>query len=449
MCYFYTKFFQNMTENINKTSDLAIHKGIPVFSKPLKRYNSIGNEELDAASKVIKSGALSPFLGSWPDIPNVGSFYGGEKVQEFEEKLKEYFSVKHVITVNSWTSGLIAALGAIGIEPGDEVIVSPWTMCASATSILHWFAIPVFADIENETFNINPESIEKNISELTKAIMVPEIFGHPANMQAIRKIADQNNLMIISDTAQSPKAKYNNNLYAGMTADIGGFSLNYHKHIQTGEGGILVTDSSELAERMQLIRNHGEAVVNDRGIERIDNILGYNFRLGEIESAIGIEQLKKLDHLINRRVDIANNITSELKTLDGIRTPIIKEGCTHSFYVYGIVYDPEVTGVSRNVIYNALKAEGVPITNSYANLHLLPMYQKKIAYGKRGFPWSSDIYSGNVSYKKGICPVAEDLNDRTFLKIPLCDYEFSDEDVEKLIYAFKKVWNSLDSLKKN
>ena len=425
---------------------LAIFGGEPVFDKPLQRYNSIGTEELEAATNVIRTGALSPFLGDWKDIPNVGSFYGGPKVQEFERNLENYFSVKHAITVNSWTSGLICAVGAIGIEPGDEVIVSPWTMCATATAILHWCGVPVFADIDRDTFNLSTDSIRKNITKYTKAIMVPDIFGHPCDMSEIMEIARQNNLKVISDTAQAPIAK-ENDVFAGTEADIGGFSLNYHKHIQTGEGGILVTNDDNYAERMQLIRNHGEAVVEGKGVKDISNIIGYNFRMGEIEAAIGIEQLKKLEGLVSNRVQIANKITNSLSKLKGLQTPIVKEGYTHSFYVYGLTYDEEIADCPRENIYAALKAEGLPIVDSYANLHLLPMYQQKLAYGKKGFPWSSDIYKGNVSYKKGICPVAENLNDKTFLKIPLCDYELSNNVVDEMIRGFEKVWNNIEELK--
>ena len=152
---------------------LALFGGPKTISEPFNKYKTIGKEELDAATEVIKTGVLSQFLGCWdPD------FYGGKKVQEFERACEKYFQVNHVVTVNSWTSGLICALGAIDIEPGDEVITTPWTMCATATSILHWNAIPVFADIEEDTFNIDPKSILKNISHKTKAILAVDIFGH-------------------------------------------------------------------------------------------------------------------------------------------------------------------------------------------------------------------------------------------------------------------------------
>ena len=190
-------------KNNSFTDKLALLGGSKTIDHRFKRYNPIGSEEVAAAMQVIESGVLSKFLGCWdPD------FYGGPKVQEFERACEAYFGVKHAITVNSWTSGLIAAVGAIGIEPGDEIIVSPWTMCASATAILHWNAIPVFADIEPETFNLDPKSVEANISPYTKAILAIDIFGHAADMDSLMEIASRYNLKVISDTAQAPGAYY-------------------------------------------------------------------------------------------------------------------------------------------------------------------------------------------------------------------------------------------------
>lgn len=421
---------------------LALFGGPKAIKNPLTRYNSIGAEEVAAAKQVVESGVLSDFIGAWHE-----KFYGGPKVQEFEKACQDYFGVKHAITVNSATSGLMTAVGALGIEPGDEVIVSPWTMCASATAILNWNAIPVFADIEPETFCLDPKSVEANISPYTKAIIAVDIFGHSANIDALKAIAKKHNLKIISDSAQAPGAKYKGK-FVGTLTDIGSYSLNYHKHIHTGEGGILVTNDDALAERMQLIRNHAEAVVGPKGVTNLSNMIGYNFRLGEIECAMGIEQLKKLDRFIAVKQKTAARLNEGLKDLPGLKIPKVQEGCTHGYYFYGMTLDTKVLGVSREKIYAALKAEGVDgLFAGYQNVHLLPIYQQKIAYGSSGFPWNSDICKREVSYQKGICPVAENLHDTTFLALGICLYTFSEEDLDATISAFRKVWHNLNELR--
>jgi len=419
---------------------LALLGGPKTIQTTFKRYNPIGVEEVEAAKQVIESGVLSQFLGAWHE-----DFYGGPKVREFERQCAAYFGVKHAVTVNSWTSGLVAAVGAIGIEPGDEVIVTPWTMSATATAILHWNAIPVFADIDPETFNLDPKSVEANITPYTKAIMVADIFGQSADMDELMAIAAKHGLKVISDTAQAPGALYKGR-HAGTLADVGGYSLNYHKHIHTGEGGILVTDNDEIADRVQLIRNHAEVVVGDKGVTNLANMIGHNFRLGEIECAIGIEQLKKLDRLVQSRQLLADRLTGGLKGLRGLRTPVVKPGCTHVYYVYPMVLDIEALGVSRERIHAALQAEGVAVSQHYQNIHLLPLYQRKIAYGSMGFPWTSDICRRDVDYSKGICPVAEQLNDSTYLGFGMCVYDLTEDDVDLIVMAFHKVWNSLELL---
>ena len=201
---------------------LALFGGPKVITAPFKRYNSIGKEEVEAARLVVESGNLSQFIGGQgPD------FLGGPKVKAFEKDCADYFGVKHAITVNSWTSGLITAIGSLGIEPGDEVIVPTWTMCACATAILNWNAIPVFADIDPDNYCIDPVSVEANITSNTKAIIAVDIFGQSADMNALMSIADKYGIKIISDTAQAPGSFYKGKL-SGTQAHIGGYSLNYH-----------------------------------------------------------------------------------------------------------------------------------------------------------------------------------------------------------------------------
>jgi dTDP-4-amino-4,6-dideoxygalactose transaminase len=420
---------------------LAINGGTKSVTQPFALYKSIGKEEADAVAKVMESGNLSQFVGAWgPD------FLGGPNVKEFEKQCEQYFGVKHAITVNSWTSGLIAAVGAIGIEPGDEVIVTPWTMCASATAILFWNAIPVFVDIDKETFNLDPEQVRKNISPKTKAILSVDIFGHPGNTDELMKIAEEHNLKVISDTAQAPGATYNGKM-AGTMTHVGGYSLNYHKHIHTGEGGVLVTEDDNIADRLRLIRNHAEAVVDGMGVQEIDNMLGYNFRLGELEAAIGREQLKKLETFVDRKRTAAHRLTAGLSKLDGLITPVEKEGYTHAYYCYALVLDKNIVKAKRSSIVAALAAEGVTgLVEGYANIHRLPMYQKKIAYGKKGFPWTSEICEREVDYSKGICPVAEELHDETLINFLICHYDLNNDDVDAIIRAFEKVWSKIDEL---
>lgn len=427
---------------MKKEKKLAIHGGSKTINKIFTKYNSIGLKEKNAAVKVINSGVLSKFLGEWS--PN---FFGGPMVQDFEKQCQKFFKAKHAVVVNSWTSGLVAAVGAIGIEPGDEVIVSPWTMSASATAILHWNAIPVFADIDKRTFCLDPKSIESNITEFTKAIMVVDIFGHSADMNSIMKLAKKYNLKVISDTAQAPGAIYHGK-YAGTLADIGGYSLNYHKHINTGEGGILVTNDDNYADKLRLIRNHAEVVVEGKGNKDLINMVGHNFRLGEIECAIGIEQIKKLPAIIKKRQKLAELLTKGLTRLKGLQLPYVESGCTHVYYTYPMVLDTKLLKVSRTKIAEALIAEGISgVATKYSNIHLLPIYQKKIAYGSRGFPWKSEFCKRDVSYAKGICPVAESMQDEYFLSFGICFFELERNDINLIIKAFHKVWSNLDLLR--
>lgn len=420
---------------------LAIKGGQKLIHKSFKRYSPIGSAEVEAAKAVVESGVLSQYLGAWHE-----DFYGGPKVREFEKSCAEYFGVKYAITVNSWTSGLIAAVGALGIEPGDEVIVPTWTMCATATAVLHWGGIPIFADIDPDTFTIDVKSVEANISSHTKAIISVDIFGQSADMSALVNLAKKYNLKTISDTAQAPGTMYHGRM-TGTLADIGGYSLNYHKHIHTGEGGILVTDSPELAEKMQLIRNHAEAVVGPMGVSNIVNMVGYNFRLGEIECAIGIEQLKKLKQNVVSKAKIAVELTRVLSGLNGLRLPKVGEGCTHAYYIYPMVIDYRKLNVSREKIVQALLAEGLDVLiQGYTNIHMLPIFQEKIAFGSKGFPWSYEHSRKGIGYEKGICPVAEELHEKSFLGILTCMYDFTNEDIELIGRGFHKVWSQLEIL---
>jgi len=412
---------------------LAIHGGTKAVNYDLPVYNHIGEEELTAVVEVLKSGKLSNYVGSWEP-----AFYGGPKVQEFERNWANEFEVKHAIAVNSWTSGLMCAIGSIGVEPGDEIIVSPWTMSASATSILHWNAIPVFADISSSDFCLDPEDVIRKISPRTRAILAVDIFGQSCRVETLMKIAEEANIYLILDSAQSPGATRNGK-FAGTQAHIGGFSLNHHKHIHTGEGGMIVTNDDLLAEKMRLIRNHAEAVVATRDWDDFSNMVGFNFRMGEIEAAIGIEQLKKLPSLLANRQEVANKLTDGMRDIPGVYVPEKSNSNSHVYYMFPFLLDLNALRGSRTEIFEALIAEGVQgLTAGYTNLHLLPMYQKKIAFGTKSFPWSlnPDV---EYDYSMGTLPVAENLHHNSLLLLEICQYEYTNQDIMSTIYAIRKV----------
>lgn len=402
----------------------------------LKKFNTIGKEELKAASKVIRSGILSDFFAKEGD-----NFLGGKYVKKFETECKKYFKTKYAITVNSWTSGLIAIIGSINIKPGDEVILSPWTMSACATSILHWGGIPVFCDIDEKTFNIDPKKIEKRITNKTKAVMAIDFFGQPCDVDEIKKICKKKNIVFICDSAQSIGAKYKNK-YTSVDADVGGYSLNFHKHINTGEGGIIITNQKKIAEKCQLIRNHAESVIKPN-IKRKElvNMVGYNFRLTEIQAAIGSEQLKKLNSIVKKKIWSAKILSDNLRHLPGLSIPYLSPNRTHCYYSYPIKVNQNITGINRDKIWRELKKEGVPVNNKINCLHLLPIFQKKIAYGPYGFPWGKS--KKNNQYKKGSLPVAENLSKNSILCIQMWAFDFKKKDLIKITDKFKLVWKKL------
>ena len=415
-------------------SKLALLGGEPVRSTPFATQNSIGEEEKHAVMAVLDSGVLSQFLGE-----HHSNFYGGPKVRELEEDWAKFFGINHAVTMNSATSALYAAVGAVGVGPGDEVIVSPYTMAASASCILGYNAIPVFADIDEDIFCITGDSIRRVITPHTKAIVVVHIFGHPADMDGIMEGAREHHLSVIEDTAQAPLATYKGK-YAGTIGDIGVFSLNYHKHIHTGEGGVAVTNNPDLAQRLQLIRNHAEVVVDGMGVTNLVNMLGWNYRMTEIEAAIGVEQLKKLPLLVEQRVESANYLTERLSDLPGIIPPEVRSGCSNVYYLYAMKCDESRLGLPRDLLVDALRAEGVPITKGYVRpIYLEPLYQQRIVFGTKGCPFTCSHYEGSVDYSKGICPVTERMYDRELMLTSVCHAQATRRDIDDVVSAFEKV----------
>ena len=414
-------------------STLALLGGKPIRSTPFPTYNSIGSEEKRAVMEVMDTGVLSEFIASWN-----ANFFGGKKVQALEAAWCDYFSVAHAVSLNSATSGLYAAVGAAGVGPGDEVIVSPYTMSASATAALIYGGIPVFADIDPHTFCLDPESIGRCISPRTRAIIVVDLFGHPADMAKIMSLARDHGLVVIEDAAQAPGAKYQGRL-AGTLADMGVYSLNYHKTIHCGEGGVVVTDNSRFAERLQLIRNHAEVVVKAKGEPDLVNMVGFNYRMTEIEAAIAAEQLKKLEALVQARVAAADYLSERLQGRPGLTLPYVGPDTRHGYYLYVMKYDATATGISRRLLAEAIRAEGVPLMEAYVEpIYLQPMYQQRTAFGNKGYPFS--LAATAPSYEKGCCPVTERMYERELLFTNICHGSIATPDVDDFTRAVDKVY---------
>jgi perosamine synthetase len=407
----------------------ALLGGSPALPRALRAYSSIGPDEIAAVTRVAASGTLSGFYGSWGD-----EFLGGPVVKQFEAAWSKQFGAKHAVSVNSNTSGLIAAMGAIGVTPGTEVIVPPYTMSATALAPLFYGGIPVFADIDPETFTLDPAAVRRAITPRTRAILAVNLFGHPARLGELRRIADEHGLRLVEDNAQAPFAREDGR-YTGSVGDIGVYSLNYHKHIHTGEGGVCVTQDDELARRLQMIRNHAENIVEPLGIEDPTNLLGYNFRMTELSAAVGLAQLCHADRHIGRRVALARALTEASRGLEGLTPAVVREGCEHAYYVWTLRVDAAALGLTRAQFSEALAAEGFPHFNGYVRpLYLLPVFQKRIAFGG-GYPFSLS----DVRYPAGLCPVAERMWRSELLCFEVCAYDVDERDLDDLRHALRKV----------
>lgn len=426
-------------------SNLAILGGKKVRDRLFPRYNNIGKEEKDAVARVMEKGVLSKYLGCWNE-----DFYGGEEILAFEKEWSEHFGCKYSISVNSNTSGLQVALGACGIGYGDEVIVSPYSMSASASAPVIWNATPVFADIDPNHYGISYKEFEKKITPRTKAIIIVHIFGCPADMDEILKIAKNRGIYVIEDAAQAPGATYKGQK-VGLLGDVGVFSLNYHKHIHTGEGGVCTTNNEKLARKMQLIRNHAESVVEGMGEKELENMIGYNMRLTELQAAIGREQLKKLDKEVTVRQKYAQVYNDALREFGFIAVSDLSDRKS-AYYMQAFQYDAGKTGVSREAFINAVKAElspvagreneFVPIYVGYVRpLYLLPMFQNRTAH-RKNFPFNE-----GVSYQKGICPVTEDMHYNKLWFHDLTRSPLTETDVNDVVAAYVKVCSNINDLK--
>jgi UDP-4-amino-4,6-dideoxy-N-acetyl-beta-L-altrosamine transaminase len=343
----------------------------------------------------------------------------GPKVKEFEDAICKYVGSKHGVAVNSGTSALDIAVGSLGLKKG-EIITTPFTFVATANSILFNGLKPVFADIEGDTYNIDPQEIKKKITKNTKAIVYVDFAGQPCDIKEIKEIAEEHDLYLIEDAAHALGAEYDGKK-VGTFADITMFSFHPVKHITTGEGGMCVTNDEELTQRMRILRNQG---VETGAMERFGpgtswaydvKLLGRNYRMTDFQAALGLSQLKKLEGFIKRRQKLAGMYSERLKNVPLIILPRTKPNVRHVWHLYTILLDKKI---DRNKFIAAMRAKNVGV-----NVHYLPIY-------------SFSYYRENFAFKPKDFPVTEDISSQ-IVTLPMFP-KMSDEDVEDVVSAVEE-----------
>ncbi|WP_248929443.1 UDP-4-amino-4,6-dideoxy-N-acetyl-beta-L-altrosamine transaminase [Paenibacillus hamazuiensis] len=387
---------------------LAIHGGSPVRSTMLSYGQQwIDESDIDAVVQVLRG----PFITQGPHIA------------QFEKEVAEYVGARYAVAFSSGTAALHGACHAAGIGPGDEAITSPITFVASSNCVLYCGGTPVFADIDPQTYNIDPAQIEKKITSRTKAIIPVDFAGQPADMERIMDIARRHDLTVIQDAAHSLGAEYNARK-VGTLADMTMFSFHPVKHVTTGEGGVITTDREDLYQKLQLFRSHG--ITRDPGMLLKDegpwyyemHELGYHYRLTDMQAALGISQMKKLDEFVRRRRLIAAAYNESFQGMSGIRTPYQASYANSSWHLYMLRFQQDAFRVGRREIFEALRAENIGAHVHYIPVYRQPYYQR-LGYDRTEYPEAEAFYEEAIT-------------------IPLFS-KMSDNDVKDVLHAVQKV----------
>lgn len=415
-------------------SKLAIRGGPKVRTKPFPKHPIIGEEEKKEVMAVLDSGNISTFIASPGE-----NFLGGKKIKEFEEKFSDKIGTKYAVAFNSASSALHASIVAVGVKPGEEVIVPPYTFTSTATSSLMHNAIPVFCDVKSDIYCLDPKKLQEVTSPLSRTIIPVHLFGHACDMDEIMNFAHKNDLRVIEDCAQSPGGKYKNKSL-GTIGDCSIFSFQESKNIMTGEGGMLLTDDEEIANIARMVRNHGEMILESLKERTYQSeFLGWGYRMTELEAALGIAQVSKLDYYNDERIKLASYLASEINKIDGLRH-VRYDFVKHVYYQFGFSYDEDKIGITRNLFCDALNAEGIPCSAGYVKpLYLNPLYLEKRAFAYKH-------YKGKVRYEKGICPIAESLYEKEVIIIQVCRPPATIDDMNDIINAIHKIIENKNEL---
>lgn len=387
---------------------LAIHGGSPVRASflPYGRQ-SVDEADIQAVVEVLRSDWLTT----------------GPKVAEFEEAFAARVDAKHAVSFSSGTAALHGAAFAAGLKSGDEAITTPMTFAATANCVLYQGATPVFADVSADTLNLDPEQVARRITPKTRAILPVDYAGHPADLDAIRKIASPPGLIVIEDACHALGAKYRSREVGGI-ADMTVFSFHPVKHITTGEGGMVTTNHPQFAETLRRFRNHGissdarqRQTAGQWYYEMVQ--LGYNYRLPDIVCALGIQQLKRLDANLARRRQIAMLYAAAFREISGLIPPAVRPEANPAWHLYPIRLNLEKLTADRAQIFRALRAENIGVNVHYIPVHLHPYYREQFGYKGGEFPVAEDGYARLIS-------------------LPMF-HSMSDQDVEDVVTAVRKV----------
>jgi len=397
-----------MPTTSSKPEVLAVDGGTPV-RKSLLPYGrqSIGEDDIQAVVDVLRSDWLTT----------------GPKVGEFEEAFAAKVGARHAVSFSSGTAALHGAAFTVGLKPGDEAITSPMTFAATANCVLYQGATPVFADVSADTLNLDPEQVALRITPRTRALLPVDYAGHPADMEAMLELSARHGLTVIEDASHALGAEYHGRR-AGSVADMTVFSFHPVKHLATGEGGMVTTNSADVADTLRRFRNHG--ISSDARQRQRDGqwhyemvLLGFNYRLTDIACALGLSQMKKLDANLARRREIAARYADGFADLAGVMSPVVRSGVNPAWHLYPIRLNLERVSADRGRVFRALRAENIGVNVHYIPVHLHPYYRERFGY------------------KGGEYPIAENAYQR-LISLPMF-HGMSDQDVEDVIAAVKKV----------
>ena len=389
--------------------ELALYGGTPV-RKSLLIFGSprVEEPEIQEVVETLRSG----WLGTGP------------KVERFEKMFKAYIGCKYAVALSSCTAGLHLAMLAAGVGPGDEVITTPMTFAATANAIIHTGATLVFADIQKDTMNIDPEAIERKVTKKTKALIPVHFAGRPCDMDALLDIAARHNLLVIEDAAHAIGAVYKGQKI-GNIGDLTAFSFYVTKNVVTGEGGMVTTNNKEWAEKIQMYGLHGLSEgawkrYSDEGFKHYQVVLpGFKYNMMDIQASLGIHQLPRVEQYLKRREEIWKRYDEAFNDLPVFTPPPKEKGTRHARHLYTILIDLDNLRADRDTVQHALYKENIGTGIHFISLHLHEYY--KNAFG----------------FKKGDFKNAEFISERT-ISIPLSP-KLSDEDVEDTIRAVRKV----------